>query len=55
MSEFIDIIKDRFNFKWESFIISIIIGGAFGIFQGITMWKQNERDYLKYFNNKNNI
>ncbi len=39
--------KDQYVFDWQDYGTKVLIGGALGLFLGLTNWAQNERKYLK--------
>ena len=48
-------IKGNFAFDIDGFFIRLIIGGLFGAFSGVMMWKTNEREYNNHLNNSDSI
>ncbi len=39
--------KEQYFFDWQDYVTKVLIGGALGLFLGLTNWAQNEKKYLK--------
>jgi hypothetical protein len=40
--------EEHYIFDWQDYGTKVLIGGALGLFLGLTNWSQNERKYLKF-------